>query len=269
MREIGLEDIKRMQLDILDAVDEFCKKEGISYMLSYGTLLGAVRHKGYIPWDDDIDLMMLRSEYERFVESFRHPVYRVADYRTTPGYFQPYAKVSDSRTRNEEFTTFKTVYGVNIDIFPVDNMTGDDALMQRFQSRKRLINIAANLKMIRLGKRSLWKNIVLAVSHVALAVIPFRFIVRKASTFSQQFNRQETPRAGIMVTYDNKLKWIVDKDIFRDTVLLPFEGRTYPAPGRFDEYLTALYGNYMQLPPEDKRESHHLYSSWWIDDDTK
>ncbi len=199
------------------------------------------------------------------MKSFEHPIYQVVDYRITPGYYQPFAKVSDKRTKNNESSTIRTVYGVNIDIFPVDNMTGNDAEMQWFQSRKRALNAVANLKMIRLGKRALWKNVVLAISHVALSVVPFKFIVRKASVFSQRFNHQETPRAGIIVTYDNKLRWIVDKDIFRNAVPVSFEGENYPAPSRFDEYLTALYGDYMKLPPEDKRESHHSYSSWWIE----
>ena len=101
MREIGIEELKEIQINILDYVDDFCKRHHIKYFLSGGTLIGAVRHKGYIPWDDDIDICMLRSDWERFVELFskeKNTDYRVYSHLIEKSFVFPYAKVSYEKT---------------------------------------------------------------------------------------------------------------------------------------------------------------------------
>lgn len=117
MKEIDVDELKHIQLDMLKDVHAFCVNNNIKYSLAYGTLLGAVRHRGYIPWDDDIDIMMLREDYNRFVHSYDNDIYRIEDLSTDPDYELPYAKVEDVRTVMKEFVNGSSSSGVYIDIF--------------------------------------------------------------------------------------------------------------------------------------------------------
>ena len=101
-KEINVEELKQIQLNILKFVDKFCKENNLKYYLAYGTLLGAVRHKGYIPWDDDIDIIMFREDYEKFVTTFKDVNYKVFATEVNSKYPYPFAKVGDTRTYFEE-----------------------------------------------------------------------------------------------------------------------------------------------------------------------
>ena len=122
LRQIDIEELKKIQLDILIAVDDFCSKNNIKYFLSFGTLLGTIRHRGYIPWDDDIDIIMLRDDYNRFLETFNHSYYKVNSIQNNPTYFLAFAKVTDERTVMQEEIVYPTEYGVYIDVFVVDGV---------------------------------------------------------------------------------------------------------------------------------------------------
>ena len=120
MRKVGLEEMKRIQLEILDDVDRFCRETGLRYSLCGGTLLGAVRHKGYIPWDDDIDILMPREDYETFIRTYRSDKNTVLDLRKEGTTVEVVVKVSRNGTWMTDQTLGRTLWGINIDIFPVD-----------------------------------------------------------------------------------------------------------------------------------------------------
>ena len=119
--ELNKEEIKNIQLDILNSIHQFCSERGIRYSLAFGTLLGAVRHQGYIPWDDDLDIMMPRPDYDRFVAEYQgtHQHYVVQTYKNNESYFLSLAKVYDNRT---EQIIFPTKTGVFVDIFPIEGL---------------------------------------------------------------------------------------------------------------------------------------------------
>ena len=102
MEELGIDKLKQIQLDMLKDIHTFCVEHEIRYSLAFGTLLGAVRHKGYIPWDDDIDIMMPREDYNRFIRSYGNQTYKIADMSVNPNYGLPFAKVEDVLTVIEE-----------------------------------------------------------------------------------------------------------------------------------------------------------------------
>ena len=124
MKTINTEELKKIQVEILDYVDKFCEERNIKYSLYAGTLIGAVRHKGFIPWDDDIDIMMLRSDYERFLKELHEEKdsrYKILDFRYDHSYHYAFAKVIDSKTQlREEVIDPYDGLGIYIDIFPID-----------------------------------------------------------------------------------------------------------------------------------------------------
>lgn len=168
---IKTDDLKRLQLDILKHVDSFCKKTDIQYSLAFGTLLGAVRHNGFIPWDDDIDICMPRPSYERFVREFNDPsgIYECLTYEKDSNYLWPFAKVSDQRTVVVEQARYVDKYknlGVNIDVFPVDATTTNNEKQLKLQHRLRMMRY---YKMSHLSRnRPIVKNLLLLAVRAVL-----------------------------------------------------------------------------------------------------
>ena len=266
MKPIYTEELKRIQFDILKDVDSFCKKNGIRYSLAYGTLLGAVRHKGYIPWDDDIDIMLLRSDYEKFIRIYGNERYSIDDTSTNENYFCPYAKVIDNRTVLKENTAFKSISKVFIDVFPVDNIPDSESELNAMFRKKSIWNAIFNLKKVTVSKkRTLIKNITLAISHVLLSVLPMRMVVEKMKQSGIRYSNQETKRRAVFVTADNKKRWILPSKLFEEYTELVFEGYSFSVVSRYDDYLTACYGDYMKLPPIEQQTTHHSIEAWWAD----
>ena len=140
MIEIPLEELKSRQLEILTRIDKFCTEHNIQYSLAFGTLLGAIRHKGYIPWDDDIDIMMLRSDYNRFISLFYDEQLRVLSIENESRYILPFAKVVDNNSILIEQSTMELPLGIYVDIFPVDNIPDDISLRNDFYRKKKILN---------------------------------------------------------------------------------------------------------------------------------
>ena len=271
MKQItSLDELKQIELDILQAVHDFCQAEGIVYSMAFGTLLGAVRHQGFIPWDDDIDIVLLRDDYERFIRTFQHPYYRVYDCMdSSPDieekgkYCLPFAKVADIRTVLKEDVVYDTPYGVYIDVFPVDDMPENPKEFNQFSRRKGIISLIGNLKYVKVGNRSFYKNAVLWLSHLLLAPISILKVARWSHRYCQKYNHLGKTRAGVVVPYGSLDKEIMDRDIYTRVCPMPFEGRQFNGVKRSHDYLTARYGDYMQLPPEKDRVAHHAFEAWW------
>ena len=136
-----IQELRNIQMGILDRVHQFCEAHGLRYFLSSGTLIGAVRHKGYIPWDDDIDIYMPRQDYEQFLQTFSDAegIYRAINPATEPHYYYTFAKVVDQRTRMVEKETEGYEIGVYMDIFPVDYVTDNLSRRERVFRLKKLL----------------------------------------------------------------------------------------------------------------------------------
>ena len=129
MKEIGIEELKRIQIGILKHLDAFCNENNLKYFMCGGTLLGAVRHKGFIPWDDDIDIMMKREDYDKLIELYPkndNSNFKLFSYELDKSFPYPFAKMDDFRTIFEEEINDSYKIGVNIDIFPIDYITEDE-----------------------------------------------------------------------------------------------------------------------------------------------
>ena len=134
-KELSKEEIKNIQMEILKSIHLFCVEHNLRYSLAYGTLLGAIRHKGYIPWDDDVDIMMPRPDYERFIKEYSNyeSKYTVQTHINDPSYFLAFAKVYDNRT---ELVIFPTKTGVFVDVFPIDGLPDSEEETQRYYERR-------------------------------------------------------------------------------------------------------------------------------------
>ena len=264
MREIGIEELKRIQLEMLKDIHSFCIAHSIMYSLAFGTLLGAVRHKGYIPWDDDIDIMLPRDDYDRFVSGYGNERYQVVDISKDSQYGLAFAKVLDVRTLLIENTIDKNEYGIYIDVFPIDNIPDNMSERKRFYRRKDFWNALHIFKTVQLNShRPIIKNLILLIGRIISLPLSKTFITKKMDKISRKYQGYQTEFMGIVAPADSRIEEAIPAKYFKEYVELPFEDSTFMAIRAYDEYLTAAYGNYMHLPPEEKRVSHHSFQAWW------
>lgn len=263
MKELTLKELQAVSLDILKAVHNFCCRNGISYMLAYGTLLGAIRHKGFIPWDDDVDIVMMRPDYDRFCREFKVDGYQVVCSGNEPECYIAFARVCDTR-RTLVKSTIPWVggdkeYGCWIDVFPVDADYDDwDAHHSRFKKLHRLHKLS--LRRRRLKGHVVRENysVCRKISTVAKRVMhpgwyilsPLQLIFRiQKELASLPFG--STGHVCQFACPDTE-DWFPLGQV-GDPVLMPFEDAEFYVPSCYDAVLRGSYGDYMQLPPEAER----------------
>lgn len=263
--ELSLEEIQQGCLRILKEIDAVCRKENIRYWVMYGTLIGTVRHHGFIPWDDDLDIVMPRSDYERFLVWFREhqgemrPLVALDGYRNELPFL--ITRISD--------TTYKMIgeygdevpnLGVFVDVYPFDGCgdTIDEARKHKRQcmteSRRYLDagNFAFNNCDAGMAKRLL-KRV-----RADFLGDPGKYLER-LHELSLQRSFDDSGYVSCLV-WDWEMSGIFPRSYFENSELLDFEGFGVPVPCGYDQILTADYGDYMQLPPEEERVGHHYYS---------
>lgn len=259
MREIQFKEMKKIELNILIYFTEVCKENNLRYYLGGGTLLGAVRHKGFIPWDDDIDVMMPRPDFQKLLSlSINNENYNIIK-PGTAGYYYNFAKLVDTRTILEE-KGIKLIdgLGVYIDIFPLDGMPETpDARKKRF---KELNSIRKRINNTCLLKPKFHRNpfaylnacrIYNSNKNIDLSSLQKKYLdsALKNSFDDSEFVFAAGGAYGARDIFPGK--W------FEKEIELQFENLSVKAFNGYDFYLTQLYGDYMTLPPEDKRVTPH------------
>ena len=259
MKSITPEEIKRLQCEILSDVADFCEKSNLTYFLAYGTLIGAVRHNGFIPWDDDIDIAMPRPDYDKFVQSYnnRESYKRVVDLSVDKDYGVSFAKVFDNRTWLNEYKYREEKFGVYIDIFPIDGVGGK---LQMFKAK--LLDKLLHAKKANFKDRSLFKNLTNCVAKLILLPFSTYDIIRFCDKNARRYPFGSTLLAGNMLETYGACE-IVETSVFSSTILHKFEDREYKIPVGYDKWLTSIYGDYMQLPPKEKQVAHHIFEVYW------
>lgn len=266
MKKLSTEEVKRIQLEILNVVASFCEENGINYWLDGGTLLGAIRHKGYIPWDDDIDIGMLRPDYDRFRALFnqKNDLYKFVCYENNSDFYVPHGKVCDIRTVLYEPDENGYKLNVNIDVFVYDNAPDDETkLKEMFDTRDRLrkIHTIQNYNIPTTGSKIkfLLKHIRRMAYLLFLPHITMRDMIENSKKYADTY----TQRVGNFTSFT---RTSCNKRVFDSFIDVEFEGRTYKAPVGYDEWLRSFYGNYMELPPENERVSQHSYKAFAVQD---
>ena len=267
MREISIAELKKVELEMLEYIDEICKKEGLRYYLCGGTLLGAVRHQGFIPWDDDIDIFMPRPDYEKMICSVRNsPIYKILSDKDK-GYYYNFGKMVDTRTvLIEHHVNRIDGMGVFIDIFPVDGMP-ENAV--EFDSQfEKLDKIRSRINGFSQEKPRFRKNLFAYLNSWNLYVSNNRKNLPKEQAaykiLASQYPYDDS--SNVYATGGSyKKKDIFPKEWLSDGIELEFEGRKFCAPSQYDKYLKQLYGDYMKLPPKEKQITHHMFKAYWKD----
>lgn len=258
MKKIDINELKEIQMQILDYVDKFCQKYSIQYSLCAGTLLGAIRHKGYIPWDDDIDIQLVRNEYERFTALWnqeKHP-YVFHNINSDSSVGVPFGKISDPHTIIIE--PGLSPIGVNIDVIPIDKVIDEEDFNTR---HNKVLDLYVRIWKKR--RKWSWKPNVLFWKFYSL-FDSAEADLHKINAIAKSRNDERGTMLFEMVGGRTvKRPW--SSKAFKDTIDVQFENRTYKVFAGYDEYLTAAYGDYMKLPPEEKQISHHDFEAWWKD----
>lgn len=254
-KKLTQSEIRQIQLEMLDEVDTFCRANNIRYSLAFGTLLGAVRHKGYIPWDDDMDIIMPLPDMIKFKKLFKSEKIKYLDIDAERQYDYDlhFSRVCYLPTYNKK-EMFAKSYGVNIDIYPVVGMPDTEEKINLFL--KEFGSLNKKRKFLFTWRRRLRK-------YLFLNDVPgYDAIIRKCYDFILNSYPYEGAKyylhAG-SVRWDN----IFNFDVFEKLVDYEFEGRKYIGLERYDDYLSHCYGDYMKLPPEDQRHPYHHRNYYW------
>ena len=265
MKEIQIDELRELQMQILDHVNAFCHKYGIKYTISGGTLLGAVRHGGYIPWDDDMDIQMLRREYNRFTELWnkdtsQHDHYELVNIESGNNMGYPFGKVHDTRTTTYIGRLERT--GVYIDVFPVDKVRDEQDFNVRHSEIKELYkkrSVCFSLLRSRYEKTSLKQRVrqLFLNPHIS-----YEDVAIKINNLAKINNEENCPFVFEMIA-GMQCKKMIPKEVFEVYEEIKFENRRYMSVKDFDTYLERTFGDYMKLPPVEKQKSFHNFLAYW------
>ncbi len=265
MRELSLQEIKEIELDILKVFHSFCVENNIRYFLSHGTLLGAIRYKGFIPWDDDVDVLVPREDYNRLLHLFQDSEqYRLFSFAKNKNFRFPYAKLCDMSTLKEEFNVDNGVkLGLDMDVFPLDAWDSD--IVKAKQEVKRIKKAMLGLELTKLCKPNSInpiKRFVKGMIMLLYKLLGSGYFIKKIVKESIREEKMESPYLGSKSWMVYGERDIIPADVFADTVEIEFEGERFFAPSDYDTYLTCLYGDYLPEPPKEKQKTHHQFKAY-------
>lgn len=264
IKKMGPEELRRMQLlqvELLEEVDRICTKHGIHYAIEGGTLLGAIRHKGFIPWDDDVDIAMVRSEYEKFCkvceEEINKEKYFFQNHDTDPEYRWGYAKVLMNGTSYIRYGQehLKMKRGVYVEIFPMDGIP-----------KGRIARVLFNFSRV-CCRKIMWsevgkircKTLAMRIWFGILNKIPIDKVFRFLDYLARKYDADKSEYVTCLSFKDC---WVKGNKGFKpeyyiNTKRVSFEGKSVCAPVKDKELLVVLFGeDYMQPPPQSERETH-------------
>lgn len=259
--------LQKVELEILDVIAELCKREGISWFLDSGSALGALRHRGFIPWDDDIDIGMLRPDYDRFLElapSLLPDGFSLHTPRNTKNYAAQFAKVCKDNTRfiTQEALDANCIMGIYIDVFPFDYLTSEEPLRTK-QIRRARLNVrlsylyhSRHIRVPHKGFLGALESAACFIGHYVLKVFcsPNRFIEGFEHAASLGLQCKQKSSECICHGYSKLVTYPID--VFIPISLGEFEGRKLPIPGNVGKYLSMTYGDWKELPSEADRKTH-------------
>ena len=261
MKRLTLKETQNALLEMLVDFDRICREHNIRYTLAAGTLLGAVRHKGFVPWDDDVDVYMTRPEYEKFLKLIAEenvlPAHMTYSKDRGKGTYYCFAKLMDTRYPLYS-PNHREVKYLFLDIFPIDGAA--DTEEERFKQHKKEHKWVIRSGICQWYTMDRWWGFIAYIIGFwfyigANIFTPRSLCVRKMNEYAAKYEYGKTK----MAVFHNfgKPKEAVPTEVYENLTELEFEGKKFMAVENYDLLLTNTYGNYMQLPPEKKRRSRH------------
>ena len=262
--DISCEELQQYELNVLRSVDAFCRTNHIRYSLFYGTLLGAVRHKGFIPWDDDVDIVMPREDYNRFIRTYRDSRYVLKSVETDPDWPFGFAKCMDMRLLVDEHLRGCGPFGAYVDIFPIDGLPDDLKQIERIYKK-----IWRRWLILELGRWPMRKKGEINPIKAALrfaATNTFwalrRIVMDRFVSDARKYDYDSSKYAGVQCLGTYLEKNCLEREKLGGITDITFEGERFLAFEGYDYYLSHIYGDYMKLPPQDQRIVHNHDLRW-------
>lgn len=265
MWKLTTHEVQKIEYDILVAFDQFCEANHLTYMLAGGTLLGAIRHHGFIPWDDDIDVIMPRNDYDRLLQLPKTVIgneqkkYEIWHWKNSGSHY-PFIKIVDPDTyvKTDYIRQEREIPHIWIDVFPLDGNPND-----RVKTEKLYKKVARYRRILSLRNANPWEGRTWYVRITKpfvvglLQVLPNHFLCSKMDSISKTYSYQTSTYVG-GVLWGYGARESMDKKVFQEQKKVAFEQGNFPVPVGYQIYLSRLYGKYMVLPPKEKRITHIL-----------
>ena len=268
-KAIETKELRSLLLDLLDYYVLVCDSNNLRYFLGGGTILGAVRHNGFIPWDDDIDVMMPRPDYNRFIEIVTkspNDKYSFIYHKNFKNYGFTFGKLQVNNTvliEGDLFEKFGQI-GVHFDIFPIDGLPDTDEAIQKYfgvvMAFRDAVAIATTKP--RWCKPYFKKVVRMILFYTIFQLITPKYIISLLERILARYNYDSSKYVAALVGSYGR-KELMDKEQVVDFILWKFEGKRYRIPVGYDKYLRDHYGNYMQLPPIEKQHGHSNRTVYW------
>lgn len=263
-----LRKLQLIEIGILKDFDKICNENNLDYFLVGGSAIGAIRHKGFIPWDDDIDVGMSREDYDKFLKIVKKEYskkYSILNNDTNNRYpaMNTRLQLKGTTYKTIDFKDIPGEFGIFLDIYSFDNIPDDDKLMKKqatkawFYGKLMVLSGVKKPTIYYYGIKAKILHMILFVAHYVFKIfhISTRSLYCKARKYSTMYNNEKTSRFAFM--FDPKrYTSILSKDDVYPTKRIEFEGMKVKVPNRIEVYLKKRYGDYMKLPPVDKRHNH-------------
>lgn len=268
---LSMQEIQGVSLEVLKDITDLMDSNGFEYILAYGTLLGAIRHKGFIPWDDDIDIMMPRPDYENFLKYTSENKVKlghleVFNMDNNPNYPYMITRISDSRYEIDVENEAKCGLGIFVDVYPLDGIGATEEegrnLLLKTCKYPSLIFLATR-KYYHFGNTKGWlKRLIKIPAFIYTHIMGRDYFVRKLNRIVKPLDYQKSRFVGCAAWTVAREIDVFDKTWINDRIKCPFEKYDFYIPREYDKMLSITYGDYMQLPPEEDRVYHHMYLAY-------
>lgn len=267
---LDIKEIQNVSFQILLLIAEICDKLQLKYVLAYGTLIGAVRHKGYIPWDDDVDIQMPRPDFEKLVKYFDDNKeallpYKLLNRTNTPNYPYLLTRIVDSRYTLDVKNENPCGMGIFVDIYTMDGAGNSlkDArnLLSKTKWYVSCIFLSTRKSLRIDGTKGYIKRCIKPFFYLYVKLKGTNYFVNKLYNLIQKLDYEKSTYIANL-EWDNTNTSAMKKTDIENRVEVSFNGHSFWAPANYHQYLTSIYGDYMKLPPERDRVYHHLYKAY-------